>query len=68
MSKIQSVLISKRYFQLPDAIEWVIRHNFKHYKLDITPHYYRFRQFNPNKYKSHRTTELTTGIKAIIEY
>ena len=68
MSKIQSILISRRYFQLPNAIDWVINHKFNHYKIDITPHYYRFRQFNPSKYKSHRTITLTNGIEAIVEY
>ena len=67
-SKIQSVLISRQYYTKPKAIEWIINHNFKYYKLDVTQHYYRFRQFTPLEYKSHRVILLKPGIEAIIEY
>ena len=67
-SKIQSVLISREHYTKQKAIDWIINHSFKYYKLGTTQHYYRFRQFNPSEYKSHRTIILKPGIEAIIEY
>lgn len=66
MSKVQSVIVNKRFFYLDEAIDWVRIHGYKVKKIDETDNYYRFRQFNPKKYSSYITRNLNNGVKLII--
>ena len=50
------------------AITWLKKHKYKHYKIDITDKYLRFRQFDPNKKKKHRIKKITNDIKYIFEF
>ena len=69
VSGIQSVLISRKYFTLEQAYNWIYKHNFKHYKVDITDNFYRFRQYTPLPYKHFFTTKSkTNGIEYIIQF
>jgi hypothetical protein len=45
---VQSVVLSKEHFTLESAKKWILEHDYKFHKVDITPHYYRFRQFDPH--------------------
>jgi small nuclear ribonucleoprotein (snRNP)-like protein len=56
---IQSVLIS-RNIHLDDAKELLHKLNLKCNKVDITKHYYRFRQIDPLTLKHHGFTEFRT--------
>ena len=68
MSKIQSLLFNKKYFNIRSAVEWLIYHGYKHYKVDVTRNYIRFRQFDPSPYKRYRLIELNNSIKAVVEF
>ncbi len=50
MYKIQSVLIPKEYYSLDEAIDYIKEH-YKYKKVDVTTHYYRFRQYQPKYLK-----------------
>lgn len=52
MSRIQSVLFDRRYFNERTARTWLIRHKFIVSKVDITPNYLRYRQIVPLPYKN----------------
>lgn len=47
MSKIQSILFNRKYFTTIQAVKWLDEHDFKHYKIDITTNFIRFRQIDP---------------------
>jgi len=66
-SKVQSVLIPKKYFTKEKAINYIVKH-FKYKKIDETPKYYRFRQFRPNKNSNYSSKKLKNGVILVIEY
>ena len=47
MSRIQSILFNRKYFNPLQAINWLDENNFKHYKIDITINFIKFRQIDP---------------------
>ena len=47
MQRIQSILFNRKYFTTIQAIEWLDEHKFKHYKIDVTINFIRFRQIDP---------------------
>ena len=63
--KIQSILLNKKYFSLNTALQWIVKHGFKHYKIDITKNKYRFRQQEPNSNRGYYTIHLKRGVEAI---
>lgn len=67
MTNIQSILFDKNKFTLKKCILWLLKHNHKFKKVDITEKYYRFRQFDPNKNHKYFTKDLENGIKFIIK-
>jgi hypothetical protein len=62
---IQSILMSRYHFSLDTAFDWIVRHGFKHYKIDITRNNFRFRQQRPDPNKNYFTFRITDGVKAI---
>ena len=50
---------------LAQAIDYMIQHKFKIKKVDITKHYYRFRQYTP-KEEEYITKSLPNGVKLIV--
>jgi hypothetical protein len=67
-SKVQSILFDRDYFTLQQAKRWLKRYCYKYGKVHTTKRFYRFRQFEPNYNKYHRTIKFKEGIKAIIEF
>jgi hypothetical protein len=63
---LQTILIPKVKFSLPDAVEWVRDHHYNHHKVDITDRFYRFRQHTPFK-GSYYTVTLPNGIELVYE-
>lgn len=63
---IQSILFDRRYYTPKTSVNWLLSHGHKAYKLDITPHYIRARQFDPKLYHNYRTINLGKNIKAIV--
>lgn len=68
MSEIQSVLFKKRYWTEQKAEEWLRKHDFKVYKIDITDKYYRYRQMNPSQFKQFRTIKIQPSILAVVGF
>jgi len=68
-SEVQSILFDRRLFTTEQAVDWVMAHHFKVYKLDFTKKYIRFRQFPPNRnlYR-YRTKQIANGIKFIFAF
>lgn len=66
-TKIQSIIIDKKYFTKSKAISWIDKHGYK-IKLDEKEKTFRFRQENPDKFHKElfRTITVTKGIKAVI--
>lgn len=65
---IQSILVPKAKFGLPDAVEWVRRHGFHSHKVDITGNFYRFRQMEPMHGGYYRTKTLPNKIEIVSHY
>ena len=70
MSVIQSVLFNKHLNSEKDCLDWLIKHNLKHYKVDETENYYRWRKVDPKKRSAFRikTVDEKKQIKFVIEY
>ena len=47
MSRIQSIIFNKKFYTPLQAIKWLDEHNYKHYKIDTTTNFIRFRQIDP---------------------
>jgi hypothetical protein len=72
-SVVQSVLLNKDKFTLRKAIDWIIEHNYKVKKIDVTENYFRFRQISPvtlkkDKYINYINKEIKDGIMLVIAY
>ena len=63
---VQSVLIPRETFTLEEATKWLEEHKFRLLKVDITDHYFRFRQLPPSR-SSYYTKALPDGIKLVVE-
>jgi hypothetical protein len=51
---IQSVILKRSEFPtVQEAKKWLTDHNYKYLKTDITPHYFRFRQLDPEPLEAH---------------
>lgn len=64
---VQSVLIPVN-FGLEYSINWLDAYGYKHYKIDVTKRFFRFRQFDPHPNKKKRNFRLSNGIELILEY
>lgn len=62
---IQSIIFDRNYWNITDAIKWLIKHKYKVAKIDITKNYYRFRQNKPNNKKKYYTISLKNNVKLI---
>lgn len=71
VGKIQSVLVPKDVFTKSQAEQYILK-NFKLKKIDISEHFYRFRQLEPkpleNKGYLFKNKVLDNGIVLIIAY
>lgn len=52
MSIVQSVILKRSHFTLAEAKMWAAKEGYKHNKVDITPHTFRFRQVSPDIVKT----------------
>ena len=67
-SYVQSILFDKDIMSISDAIEWLIKHNFKIKKIDETENYYRFRQRNPDARKKYAYKMITPALSFIFQF
>jgi hypothetical protein len=73
MYKLQSILLSKKSYNLDSAVNWLVANKFKVSKLDATEHYWRFRQNEPSAlrregFTTFRTKEVAPNVKFIFSY
>jgi hypothetical protein len=71
--KVQSVIIDNKKFDLQQAVNFLVKNNFKYNKVDKTVNYWRFRQLDPSKlrkegYNHYRNKEISDGISFILAY
>jgi hypothetical protein len=65
---LQTILVPKSKFSLPDAIHWVRTHRFIADKVDTTDRFYRFRQMTPYPGGEYRTKTLPNGVELVTHY
>jgi hypothetical protein len=71
--RIQSVLIDNRKYNLQEAVDFLVKNNFKYSKVDKTLNFWRFRQFEPAElrrkgFNTYINKKLNNGIGYIIAY
>jgi hypothetical protein len=66
--EVQSVIFDKKKFTVSQAKKWLTRNNFKHGKVDVKPHYYRFRQHLPSEYKRFRMERIEPGVLFVLGF
>ena len=62
---LQTILIPKSTFSMPEAVAWVASHKHSHHKVDIGPGYYRFRQHAPVHHGRYYTVTLKNGVEMV---
>jgi hypothetical protein len=65
--KIQSILFDKSKWSLKKAKDWLVEHNYKT-DVDEKPHFYRFRQYEPQNFKRFRTHKTDLGIEFVFGF
>jgi len=73
MYKVQSVLFDKKKFNVNQAIDWLVNHNYKLMKIHETNKEIRFRQIPPNQLKKEgylkfRNYSLNNGVILVLAY
>lgn len=68
MSKVQAVILNKKYFDRNKSIKWIKDNGFKLKKIHETGNSFRFRQHNPNKFEKFRTVSPKRGISFVIGF
>jgi hypothetical protein len=58
---IQSVTLRRDKMSKGEAYKWVRDHGYSANKIDITPHYYRFRQVDPERLRGGRFRSISIG-------
>jgi len=64
---LQSIIVPKNKFTKRSAIDWIVKHKYHIYKIDITDKFYRFRQRQPRAHGKYYTVSLPNGIEMIYE-
>lgn len=65
--KIQSIIFDRKKWTLERAKKWLDKHFYRD-DPDIKENHYRFRQIEPNKFKSFRTMDIGDGISFILGF
>lgn len=60
---IQSVVLRRDKFSPNEARDWAQAHGYKTTKIDITPHFIRFRQQDPDRLRGGRFRTIGLGDK-----
>ena len=69
MSKIQSILFDKKYFNTDKARNWLKKNNFKPIKrVHITKNFLRYRILYPSKAYGFRIINFGKHIKAVVMF
>jgi hypothetical protein len=65
---LQTILIPRKSFTLPEAVVWLKDNHYPHHKIDITGNYYRFRQHDPIEHSKYYTHTLKNGVELVHSY
>lgn len=67
-TQVQTLVLSKTFFNQREAKNWIGRHDFRISKIDETTNSWRFRQQPPEWFekRSFRTIRLRPGVQAVI--
>lgn len=67
-TRVQSLILSRVFFDRIGAFNWAAEHDFRSGKVDTTENSYRFRQEDPSRFVEgdFRTITLAPGVKAVI--
>ena len=67
---VQSVTLRRDKYSRDEAFAWIRKHGYKATKVDVTPHFYRFRQVDPERLRGgrFRTLDLGTDGHMIVVY
>lgn len=69
MSKVQSIMFKKRYWDKQRARNWLLDHGFKTNKVDQAgSNFLRFRQEDPKQFKDFRTIKFKPSVYAVIGF
>lgn len=68
MSKIQSVLLKRKYFSRKLVYDWIKQYKFKSYKIDTTKTFFRFRQFDPSPYEQYRILKINEMVEFVFDF
>jgi len=67
--EVQSVIFARQYWSTTTAQKWLCKHWFIwNSKVDIKPHFIRFRQFDPSRYKKYRIKKIKPTVELVIGY
>ena len=58
---VQSVTLRRDKMSKGEAYKWVRDHGYSAHKIDVTPHYYRFRQVDPERLRGGRFRSISLG-------
>lgn len=58
---VQSVQLRRDAMSKGEAFDWIRKHGYKAEKVDITPHFYRFRQHDPHRFHGGRFRQIMLG-------
>ena len=64
---IQSLLLDRNYYTLPEAKRWVKRHGYRLGDFDTTKHYFRFKQFRPMPGAQFRMHQLSPSLRSVMQ-
>lgn len=67
-SFVQSFIFSRKKFNWTEALNWLVKHGYKHGKMEFSDKYLHVRQLNPNLFKRIRTIKFAPGIEARIGF
>ena len=72
MSHIQSIILERSHFSFAEALDFIERNGFKSSfygkPVDITDHFYRFRQRKPQPNYRYITKDIKPGVRFIIYF
>lgn len=60
---IQSIQLRRDKFSKGEAFAWIREHGYKADKVDVGPHFYRFRQQDPERLRGGRFRTIDFGDK-----
>jgi hypothetical protein len=58
---VQSLALRRDKFTKGEAFDWIRKHGYKADKVDIGPHFFRFRQVNPERLAGGRFRTIALG-------